>query len=207
MMDQSIVQETERRQQRKHFTALTAGFMLPPFDHSNPTFAAGLDARTKLLEAIKPRITFKPDSSNPAASSSHQSAPQRMTPLQRLNDIAKAEVVSLLMSGLRILYKFNSFFPATAVCTAPLMTTRIAILLPIGSNHRVGWHSQHCSSRLFHAFYYGCPDSLVSPQAMRGCVHGLFGPVHRGRASRTSLMGCFNARRHAPVILVRLSDH
>ena len=95
------MQEKERRQQRKHFTALTAGFMVPPFDHSNPTFAAGLDARTKLLEAIKPRITSKPDSSDLAASGSHQSASQRMTPLQRLNDIAKAEVIFLLMSGPR----------------------------------------------------------------------------------------------------------
>ena len=83
------MQEQQRRQQRKHFTALTAGFFAYPFEESNPLAAAALDARTKLLEGIQPRVTSAPDQ---AASNGDSQTGKQLTPLQRLNAIAEAEV-------------------------------------------------------------------------------------------------------------------
>lgn len=156
------VEETERRQQRKHFTALTAGFMLPPFDHSNPTFTAGLDARTKLLEAIKPRITSKPDSSNPAASSSHQSASQRMTPLQRLNDIAKAEGEALSLEELldQSLMLLNASTETTAFTMCNMIMElaskpRIAQQLADEQNFLMQKYGQELSGEVLDDMVYG----------------------------------------------------
>ncbi|KAK9819219.1 hypothetical protein WJX74_006766 [Apatococcus lobatus] len=91
------VEEQERRQQRKHFTALTAGFFAAPFEQSNPLAAAALTARTKLREGIHPRVTSAPDQ---AASDGDTQKAKQLTPLQRLNAIAEAEDEALSLEEL-----------------------------------------------------------------------------------------------------------
>lgn len=84
----TILQEQERRELRKDFTTLTMGLSAIPFDRSNPTAAAGLDARTRLLKRIKPRVAPGPASNgkpSPPASA-------KMTPFQRLKAAAETEV-------------------------------------------------------------------------------------------------------------------
>ena len=84
------LQEQERRELRKDFTTLTIGLSAVPFDRSNPTAAAGLDARTRLLERIQPRVALAPHG---AASNGSPTPPAsaQMTPFQRLKAAAETE--------------------------------------------------------------------------------------------------------------------
>ena len=95
----SQVQEQHRRELRKDFTTLTAGLSAVPFDRSNPVAAAGLDARTRLLERIQPRITSVHDSDNGSTASNglngRPAASAQMTPIQRLKAVAEAEVSNI----------------------------------------------------------------------------------------------------------------
>ncbi|KAK9819187.1 hypothetical protein WJX74_000396 [Apatococcus lobatus] len=80
------VEEEERWKLREDFSALQYGMLATPFNRSNPLAAAGLDARARLLERIQPQLSLFSHGSNEG-----RKASAKMTPMQRLNAVAKAE--------------------------------------------------------------------------------------------------------------------
>ena len=91
------MQEQDRRELRRDFTTLTAGLSAVPFDRSNSVAAAGLDARTRLLERIQPRITSGHDTAASNGLNGRPAASAQMTPIQRLKAVAEAEVSHVVL--------------------------------------------------------------------------------------------------------------